>query len=136
MQAQQVMTEYPATIHRNETVSAAIQRLAALDVRHLPVVDDSDHLIGMVSERDVLGALGPEGTPDEVIDRAFQQSVDSVMTTDVIAAEPETNVQDLIEVMIERKVGAVPVIDPTRVVVGIVSYIDVLRAVGRGDVRQ
>jgi CBS domain-containing protein len=51
------------------------------------------------------------------------------MSADVVAAEPETDVSELVTLFIEHKVGAIPVVVPdTRRVVGIVSYIDILRA--------
>jgi CBS domain-containing protein len=44
--------------------------------------------------------------------------------------QPETELSDVIDLLVESRVGALPVIDPdTRAVVGIVSYIDVLRAI-------
>jgi acetoin utilization protein AcuB len=46
-----------------------------------------------------------------------------------IFVEPDTDVKDVVELLIENKIGAVPVVRPdTREVLGIVSYIDVLRA--------
>lgn len=126
--ASDLMTEFPATLLVRETLADALQRLAALDVRHLPVVDEANRLMGMISERDVLGALGPEGTPHDVIERAFRRTVDSLMTSNVIAGERDTPIAVLIDTMVATKVGALPIIDDLRVVVGIVSYIDVLRA--------
>jgi acetoin utilization protein AcuB len=123
------MTPYPRTVHATDTVASALQQFAGLDVRHLPVVDETDRLIGMLSERDLLGALGPEGTPIDVIDRTFERKISGLMTTDIVAADPDTQVAELIDVMVARKIGAVPIIDPMRVVVGIVSYVDILRAV-------
>ena len=53
----------------------------------------------------------------------------NVMSSDVIFVEPETDVSEVVDLLIESKVGAIPVIRPdTRSVVGVVSYIDVLRA--------
>jgi CBS domain-containing protein len=52
------------------------------------------------------------------------------MRPDVIWVEPETDLSDVIELLLEHKIAAVPVIRPdTQAVVGIVGYIDVLRAV-------
>lgn len=127
MKASDAMTPYPATLHSTETLGDALQRFAALDVRHLPVVDERDQLIGMLSERDVLGALGPPGTPADLIDRTFQRPVAELMTTDVVAGEPDTPLGELVDAMVARKIGAIPIIDPLRVVVGIVSYVDALR---------
>jgi CBS domain-containing protein len=53
-----------------------------------------------------------------------------VMSTDVVSVDPETAVGEIIAAMIEARIGAVPVVDPaTQEVIGIVSYVDVLRAV-------
>jgi CBS domain-containing protein len=84
--------------------------------------------MGMLSERDALGALGPEGTAHAPTARALQRTVDSLMTPNVVAAERDTAVVDLIDTMVATKVGALPIIDDRRLVVGIVSYIDLLRA--------
>ncbi len=129
MHARDAMTEHPETVTGDQTLADALQRLGALDVRHLPVVDRGGRLIGMLSERDVLGALGPPGTPVELIDRTFARTVDTLMTPDVLAAEPDSPLVDLVDAMIHKKVGAMPIIDADRVVVGIVSYVDVLRVV-------
>ena len=51
-----------------------------------------------------------------------------MMSADLIAAEPETDVSELVTLLLEHKVGAIPVVTPdTRQLVGIVSYVDVLR---------
>jgi CBS domain-containing protein len=52
------------------------------------------------------------------------------MSSDVIFVEIEDDLEDVIELMLEHKVGVIPVIHPdTREVMGIVSYIDVLRRI-------
>jgi acetoin utilization protein AcuB len=51
------------------------------------------------------------------------------MSSDVIAVSPETELDEIVELLVEHRIGAVPVVrSDTREVVGIVSYIDVLRA--------
>lgn len=127
MYARDAMTEHPATLTARQTLGDALQRLGALEVRHLPVVDEGGRLLGMLSERDLLGALGPPGTPVELIDRTFARTIDTLMTADVLAAEPDSPLVDLVDAMIHKKVGAMPIIDAERHVVGIVSYVDVLR---------
>jgi acetoin utilization protein AcuB len=54
--------------------------------------------------------------------------VEDVMSVDVIHVEPETEMSEVVGLLIDSKVGALPVVRPdTREVVGIVSYVDVLR---------
>jgi acetoin utilization protein AcuB len=127
------MTGSPATVTAQTTIAEAWDLMRELDVRHLPVVD-GEALIGMVSDRDLgdLDAarlLTEEGA--DALRRRLTLPVIQIMSTDVIAAEPDTEMSELIAMLVEHKVGALPVILPgTRQLVGIVSYIDVLRAVG------
>lgn len=86
----------------------------------------------MLSDRDlgnldVTRLLTEEGA--DALRRRLTRPVIQIMSTDVVAAEPETEVSELVTMLLEHKVGAIPVVTPdTRQIVGIVSYIDVLRA--------
>jgi acetoin utilization protein AcuB len=102
-----------------------------LYIRHIPVVQGGA-LVGMLSDRDLgqldIGrVLGLEGAAAARAELA--RSVIESMSADVIFVHPETEVADVIGLLIEGRVGALPVIRPnTREVVGIISYVDVLRA--------
>jgi acetoin utilization protein AcuB len=98
----------------------------------LPVVQD-DALVGMVSDRDlasldVARLLTTEGA--DALKRELGTPVVDIMSSDVIFVQAEADLGEVVELMLESKVGAIPVVRPgTREVVGIVSYIDVLRGV-------
>jgi acetoin utilization protein AcuB len=135
MRAGELMTAYPVTVSPQATVAEALDLMRDMDIRHLPVVDGGS-LVGMLSDRDLaylnVGALLTEQGADAVR-RQLTTPVIKVMRPDVICVEPETDLSDVVELLIEHKIGAVPVIRPgTQAVVGIVSYIDVLRAVQAG----
>jgi acetoin utilization protein AcuB len=132
MNARDVMTPNPVTVSAHARVAEAWDLMRELDVRHVPVVDAGE-LVGMVSDRDVayldmdrlLLAEGAAG-----LQRQLATPVVNVMSSDVIVVEPETGLSDVIGLMLEHKIGAVPVVSPgTREIVGIVSYVDVLGAV-------
>jgi CBS-domain-containing membrane protein len=128
--AYDVMTEDPATISVTATVGEAVRLLQALDVRHLPVVDDEGALVGMLSDRDLRGLSFPEMIGEEYlgsIQTALDAPVSSVMSSDVVAVEIEDDVAVIVELMLDRKIGAVPVVDLDDTLVGIVSYVDLLR---------
>jgi acetoin utilization protein AcuB len=126
------MTYNPATVAATASVAEAIEILRELDIRHLPVVQDGV-LVGILSDRDLrqideqlLSGMGKPGTAD--LPRSTP--VVRIMSSDVIAVHPDTDVTEIIGILIETKIGAVPVIErASRELVGIVSYIDVLRAV-------
>ncbi len=132
MRAGTLMTTDPVTVTPRATVAEALDLMRDMDIRHLPVVDGGA-LVGMLSDRDLaylnVGELLADQGADAVR-RELATPVIKVMRPDVICVEPETDVSDVIDLLLEHKIGAVPVIRPdTQEVVGIVSYIDVLRTV-------
>jgi CBS domain-containing protein len=132
MIASDLMTANPATVTPQTPIAEAWDLMRELDVRHLPVVD-GETLVGMLSDRDlgnldVIRMLTEEGA--DALRRQLSRPVLQLMSTDVVAAEPEAEVSELVTLLLEHKVGAIPVVTPdTRQIVGIVSYIDVLRVV-------
>lgn len=130
MTARDLMTPNPATVTPQSRVAHAWDLMRELDVRHVPVVQDGV-LVGMLSDRDVahidVARLLAVDEAD-ALRREVVAPVVTIMRSDVIFVEPDTDVKDVVELLIENKIGAVPVVRPeTREVVGIVSYIDALR---------
>jgi acetoin utilization protein AcuB len=122
------MTRHPECIDANESLHTAIQKLLELDVRHLPVVDDGE-LVGMLSDRDINGCLGQALGDSTKYAAMLDEPVSKIMSADVISASPETELGDVIDLLLENKIGAVPVVeDHLGKLVGIISYVDVLRA--------
>lgn len=131
MIVQEIMTPNPATVEVTETVGTVIEVLNDLDIRHLPVIDNGI-LVGMVSDRDLRDFTLPTmvgfSNPDQAADR-LKRPVSEIMYSDVITVGSESEVSELAEIMIDHKIGAVPVCDQIEGrLIGIVSYVDVLRA--------
>ena len=125
-----LMTREPTTILEDAMVGEAIRLLQALQVRHLPVLNQQGDLVGMLSDRDVRAASIPTTVDKEWLGElrfALQTPVARVMTCEVVTVEEETETAEIIELMLENKIGAIPVLDADGELVGIVSYMDVLR---------
>jgi CBS domain-containing protein len=130
MIAREVMTPTPARVFENARVRDAVEMLQTLDVRHLPVVNEDEELVGMLSDRDLRGLAVPDVNAGELqgtVIRAMDASVATVMSSSIVSVEEEDEIEDVVDLMLETKVGAVPVVDGDGVLVGIISYIDVLR---------
>lgn len=125
--AADLMTENPRTIRDEASIGDALDALEELDVRHLPVVDDDGNLVGMLSDRD-LRPLRREHEQEDAVRRA-RTPVADLMTSGVVSVTTDTETDEIIELMLDHKIGAVPVVDGEGQVVGIVSYVDVLRAI-------
>lgn len=131
MQAADIMTDAVTFVAPTDPVSVALEALASIDARHLPVLEEGA-LVGMLSDRD-LRSLGLYEVRDfrgvERLEALVRTPVSRVMSAGVEAVGPGTDVREVIDRMLDEKVGALPVVDPhTDEVVGIVSYVDVLRA--------
>ena len=132
MQAQDVMTPNPTTVPPHASVAEAWDLMRQHAVRHMPVVDRGA-LIGMLSDRDLahfdmarlLTAEGAEG-----LRRELGTPVVKIMSADVVAVNPDAELGEIVDLLVENRIGAVAVVRPeTQELVGIVSYIDVLEAV-------
>ena len=128
MLAKDIMTENPVTSTELMSVAEALGLLYELDVRHLPVVRGSE-LVGIVSDRDLRGFTAPnEDDAIEAIENARTSNVGNFMNTDPVRVDPETNVREIVDLMLLHRVGAVPVCDlDTGDLLGIVSYVDLLK---------
>ena len=128
MLAKDIMTENPVTATELMSVSEALGLLYELDVRHLPVVRGSE-LVGIVSDRDLRGFTAPnEDDAIDAMESAATSNIGNFMNSSPVRVDPETNIREIVELMLMHRVGAVPVSDAdTGDLLGIVSYVDLLR---------
>lgn len=129
MQIREIMTQNPLTARLGTSVFEAIRTLESEQIRHLPITEGGE-LIGIVSDRDLLrfshAALLED--PDAARTR-LQVPVSEIMTADPACIAPEDDIDDAIDLMLENRIGALPVVDEAEGrLVGILSYVDVMRA--------
>jgi len=130
MIARDLMTPDPLTVTPKSTIAEAWDVMRELAVRHVPVVEDGA-LVGMLSDRDLaqvdmVRLLRVEGA--DALREELETAIVEIMSSDVISVEPETEMGEVISLLLEHKIGAVPVVEPgTREVLGIISYVDLLR---------
>jgi acetoin utilization protein AcuB len=133
MIARDLMTPDPLTVTSKSTIAEAWEVMRELAVRHVPVVEDGA-LVGMLSDRDLarvdmVRVLRVEGA--DALREELETPIVEVMSSDVISVGPETEMSEVISLLLEHKIGAVPVVEPgSRDVLGIISYVDLLRALG------
>lgn len=124
--AYQVMTRGVATVRTDTPVEEAWRTLAQRDVAQAPVLDTRHHLVGLVSREHLLRVLNEdEGKLRDVLPRTVQD----VMVSPVVAADPVTDVRRIARVMLEYALPAVPVVDDSGWLIGIVAHQDILRVV-------
>ncbi|MEE2932504.1 MAG: CBS domain-containing protein [Pseudomonadota bacterium] len=93
------------TIAPNKAVGDAIEILAGNDIGALPVCDAEKHVVGIISERDIVRICS------ESDDNWKKQKISDIMKTTVFSAKPEDKIRDIIGVMKEKRIRHVPVIE-------------------------
>ena len=159
MQARDIMTAEVETAHEDDEVSEVLTRLARADFSGFPVVDDHDHVVGIVTEHDLVDIFQPSdrtlwipiGFPpflesvtygidlswddfDVGVDllKNASKPVRTVMSTDLETVRPDTALEDIIDLLGDpgRTINRLPVVDEG-VLVGIITRQDVLEALYR-----
>jgi len=128
--ARQIMVSPVVTVTPETTVDEAMALFRARNFRHLPVVaDESGGLIGMVSDRDLLGYLAGIDVAQPPL-RGGETQVNTLMQSPLLTAGVETDVRYIARLFVERRIGAVPIVNEGQLV-GIITRSDLLGSVMR-----
>lgn len=127
MKVKDIMVKEVATLDVNDELSLANDIMRLGRIRHLPVVDRS-RLVGIISERDLFRtslaqALG-YGTK-ATRDLMKTLHIKDVMRAEVITVSPEMDLKEAVQLMVDKKIGCLPVVADDRLV-GLITETDIL----------
>lgn len=126
--ADDVMTSPVLTLGPDEPLSRAWSLVRERGVRHIPVLSDARALVGILTDRDLLrGAPSPRHNPPGNARRSPPARVADLMSRRIVAATADTPVADLARVLIDERIGGIPILDAANGLVGLVTRTDVLR---------
>lgn len=124
--ARDLMTAPVVTLPSDATIVDAWVLMTRRSFRHLPISSVHGTLVGMVSDRDLI-----RHAPDLVIagiqSTAARRRLAEIMSPRVLSATPTTDIREIARVMMDERVGALPILDIDRRPVGIISKQDLLR---------
>jgi CBS domain-containing protein len=109
-----VMVTKVLVVHSGDSVDDAVALIVDSRITGVPVVDDDNHILGIVAESDVLGKVG--------------STVDDVMTRGVITIDEHATLDSAVEIMLTRRIRRLPVARDGKLV-GILTRADLLRHV-------
>lgn len=126
------MTTPPLTIPQDMTIPAAKELLQSRHFRHLPVVDATGKLIGMITDRDLRSAYPSSVLSGDTIKTCLAEldktPVSAIMTRSFFTVTPDSTLDDALILLDRERVGALPVLDEAGRVVGIFSIRDLIKA--------
>ena len=107
----------PVTIRRGRTVREALAMMAEYHIGGIPVVDEENHLVGIVTNRDLR------------FERHFDKTIDEVMTSEnLVTTHQQTDLTAAAQILQENKIEKLPVVDKSNHLVGLITYKDITKA--------
>ncbi len=146
MEVRNIMTEEVITVSTGDSVETCAKLLQENNISGLPVLDEAGKVAGIVTEGDlirrasrvkapgyleILGGLIYLGSPKKFVDelqRAMSLEAGQLMSTNVIAVNPEETLEKAATLMIEKGISRLPVLDKQGKLVGIISRRDIMRS--------
>jgi CBS domain-containing protein len=140
---EEVMTRSVVSVQRETPLGEVVRMLLERDFRSVPVVDAQGRLVGIITSGDLvergglrgrvelLKALGGAALERELATSgARERTAAHVMTAEVISTAPDASLQHAAQLMVEKRIKRLPVVDPAGRLVGMLSRVDVLRTMG------
>ena len=128
MQVREIMATDIEVVDRNDNLRTVEERMATKQLRHLPVLEQGE-VVGMVTQRDLFkAAMSSAMGYGEKAQQAYLQSVrvKEIMVYPVVTVSPDTSVAAAADIIINKGIGCLPVVDVTKLV-GMVTKTDLLR---------
>jgi len=135
------MVKKVITLNSEMNAQDAMQKLMERKISGLPVVDDDNKVVGMLTEKSILMAILPsyvkkvghfvyEVDPKRLIDKVeklHQIKVKEIMRKEIITAKKDTSLTEIARIMLIHKIRRMPVVDDDNHLVGLIARQDVLK---------
>ncbi|HIE39333.1 MAG TPA: CBS domain-containing protein [Anaerolineales bacterium] len=128
------MSPDPITVTPDTSVKETLELLRSRPFRHLPVVDEEGRLVGITTEKSLVYASPTSDLSLSVFEVDYLLSrmrVEQVMAREVITVSPDLPVEEAARVMIDHRIGCLPVVEEGKLV-GIISDTDIFRVFVEG----
>lgn len=129
--ATRIMSSRVAVLSFDDTLLTVQGIFSSVKFRHLPVVDESGRIIGIISDRDFLRMISPFfGTVNEQSrdKELMTRKVGTIMTRNPVCAGPDISVIEAVRIMNRKKISCLPIVrDEEKTLLGIITWKDVVR---------
>lgn len=121
---EQIMTDKVISLSPTATILEAHQLMRNKKIRSIPILDDSETLVGLVTERDIKNAT-PTFIDEKMLEKQNAMKLSAIMTKDVITGHPHDFVEDAAALFYHHKISCLPVMRRGKLV-GIITGSDLL----------
>lgn len=154
MKAKEIMTSPVSTVTPDTPVAQIARLLCQKHISGVPVVDDTGKVVGIVTEIDLIKRHAQIHFPiylplfdsriflesprryREDVRRALGTTAQEIMTQPVNTATPDTDIEDIATLMVDKRANPIPILDARGALVGIVSHTDIVRLVEQAEASE
>ncbi|TGL85976.1 CBS domain-containing protein [Leptospira congkakensis] len=114
----EIMSTPTYTLPSTETITRCLDFMLEKRIRHLPITNESGTLVGFVSDRDILEKS-----------KSYERDwpVSDIMTKRVLVGSPGSEIRGVTKVLLEERIGCIPVVDDDNHPIGMITRSDLLR---------
>jgi CBS domain-containing membrane protein len=130
MKVKDIMTKELFFLHPGRKLDMVDDVMKWHNIRHIPIISDQGRLVGLVSQRDLLRhAISNQAPITEEEQRKILEYilVDDVMQTNVLTIPEDAKLNEAASIMIENKIGCLPVVNDDDMMVGILTDTDFIK---------
>lgn len=129
--ASQIMASPVVTLPPEATLSDAWELIRTKRFRHIPVVSSKNKLVGIISDRDLLLEAGIAGdtVPPQGHAVPVHTTIQGLIRRKVLTASPDTSIREIARILLEERIGSMPIVGNKGVLVGIITRSDILRTI-------
>jgi CBS domain-containing membrane protein len=134
-----LMTKDPFSLLLDDNLESLEEIMKWQHIRHIPIVDESDRLIGVVTHRDILktaiSSLAEVSTEEK---RSITRSIKvrDIMNKKIASTHPDSPLKEVAETMFLHKYGCLPVVDKENKLLGILTEADFVKCFYQWDIRK
>ena len=141
MRVETIMVKEVITLKEEMNAQEAMKKLMERKISGLPVVDNDNKVVGMLTEKSILMAILPsyikkvghfvyEVDPKKLINKIenlHELKVKDIMRKEVITAKKDTSLTKIARIMLTQKIRRIPVVDDNKQLIGLIARQDILR---------
>ncbi|MCG3661793.1 HPP family protein [Aliarcobacter butzleri] len=125
-QIKDIMTKDVIYMDNKSTVEDVYNTIKSKKVHQIPITAFGKKIIGIVNKKVILNLLMND---IENAQEILKRKIEDIYLPEILTAEPESDVRKVVQIMLDLKLDAIPIVDENDVLMGIVSKTDILKAV-------
>lgn len=106
-----MMTRHPHTLMASNTLQEAQALMHKYEIRHIPIIDQEHHLVGIISQRDILRAQDSTLITTEHSNELLIAPIAKLMSPNVMSVSPQAGLKESAVYMQKHKVGCLPIVE-------------------------